>query len=114
MEPQGKVALVTGAGSGIGKAVALAFLHEGYRVTLAGRRPEPLTQAVNESGVPGRQALIVPTDVRDPAAVRAAGLHYEGVGRAALPPGASVSPGGVREGAAAGPRFEGAPAELAR
>jgi NAD(P)-dependent dehydrogenase (short-subunit alcohol dehydrogenase family) len=60
MEAQGKVALVTGAGSGIGKGVALAFLHEGYRVTLAGRRPEPLAQAVNESGVPAKQALIVP------------------------------------------------------
>ena len=71
MEAQGKVALVTGAGSGIGKAVALAFLQEGYSVTLAGRRPEPLAQAVSESGVPEKQALIVPTDVRDPAAVRA-------------------------------------------
>jgi NAD(P)-dependent dehydrogenase (short-subunit alcohol dehydrogenase family) len=71
MEPQGKVALVTGAGSGIGKGVALAFLHEGYRVTLAGRRPEPLAQAVREAEVPEKQALIVPTDVRDPAAVHA-------------------------------------------
>jgi NAD(P)-dependent dehydrogenase (short-subunit alcohol dehydrogenase family) len=70
MEPQGKVALVTGAGSGIGKGVALAFLHEGYCVTLAGRRPEPLAEAVRESGVSDKQALIVPTDVRDPAAVR--------------------------------------------
>jgi NAD(P)-dependent dehydrogenase (short-subunit alcohol dehydrogenase family) len=73
MEPIGigKVALVTGAGSGIGKGVALAFLHEGYRVTLAGRRPEPLAETVREAGVPEGQALIVPTDVRDPAAVRA-------------------------------------------
>jgi NAD(P)-dependent dehydrogenase (short-subunit alcohol dehydrogenase family) len=71
MNAQGKVALVTGAGTGIGKAVAMAFLHEGYRVALAGRRQERLTQAVSESGVPEKQALIVPTDVRDPAAVRA-------------------------------------------
>src|SRR5262245_36963469 len=70
MEAQGKVALVTGAGSGIGKAVAVAFLQEGYRVTLAGRRPDPLAQAAKESGVSEKQALIVPTDVRDPAAVR--------------------------------------------
>jgi NAD(P)-dependent dehydrogenase (short-subunit alcohol dehydrogenase family) len=71
MNAQGKVALVTGAGSGIGKAVAMAFLQEGYSVTLAGRRQERLGQAVSESGVPEKQALIVPTDVRDPAAVRA-------------------------------------------
>jgi NAD(P)-dependent dehydrogenase (short-subunit alcohol dehydrogenase family) len=71
MNAQGKVALVTGAGSGIGKAVAMAFLQEGYCVTLAGRRQERLGQAVGESGVPEKQALIVPTDVRDPAAVRA-------------------------------------------
>jgi NAD(P)-dependent dehydrogenase (short-subunit alcohol dehydrogenase family) len=71
MNAQGKVALVTGAGSGIGKAVAMAFLQEGYSVTLAGRRQERLAQAVSEAGVSEKQALIVPTDVRDPAAVRA-------------------------------------------
>jgi NAD(P)-dependent dehydrogenase (short-subunit alcohol dehydrogenase family) len=71
MDGQGKVALVTGAGSGIGKAVAVAFLQEGYGVALAGRRQERLAQAVSEAGVSEKQALIVPTDVRDPAAVRA-------------------------------------------
>jgi NAD(P)-dependent dehydrogenase (short-subunit alcohol dehydrogenase family) len=71
MNAQGKVALVTGAGSGIGKAVAMAFLQEGYSVTLAGRRQERLGQAVSEAGVSEKQALVVPTDVRDPAAVRA-------------------------------------------
>jgi NAD(P)-dependent dehydrogenase (short-subunit alcohol dehydrogenase family) len=71
MNAQGKVALVTGAGSGIGKAVAMAFLQEGYSVTLAGRRQERLGQAVSEAGVSEKQVLIVPTDVRDPAAVRA-------------------------------------------
>jgi NAD(P)-dependent dehydrogenase (short-subunit alcohol dehydrogenase family) len=71
MDGQGKVALVTGAGSGIGKAVAMAFLQEGYGVALAGRRQERLAQALSEAGVSEKQALIVPTDVRDPAAVRA-------------------------------------------
>jgi len=71
MSPHTKVALVTGAGTGIGKAVALAFLQEGYRVTLTGRRKELLEQAVKEAGTAAGQALIVPTDVRDPASVRA-------------------------------------------
>jgi NAD(P)-dependent dehydrogenase (short-subunit alcohol dehydrogenase family) len=71
MSPHTKVALVTGAGTGIGKAVALAFLQEGYRVTLTGRRKELLEQAVVEAGTVAGQALIVPTDVRDPASVRA-------------------------------------------
>jgi NAD(P)-dependent dehydrogenase (short-subunit alcohol dehydrogenase family) len=66
-----KVAIVTGAGTGIGKAVAMAFLQEGYRVALAGRRREPLVQAVKEAEVSTEQALTLPTDVRDPAAVRA-------------------------------------------
>ena len=71
MSPHTKVALITGAGTGIGKAVALAFLQEGYRVTLTGRRKELLEQAVIEAGTAAGQALIVPTDVRDPASVRA-------------------------------------------
>jgi len=71
MSPHTKVALVTGAGTGIGKAVALAFLQEGYRVTLTGRRKELLAQAVIEASTAAEQALIVPTDVRDPASVRA-------------------------------------------
>jgi NAD(P)-dependent dehydrogenase (short-subunit alcohol dehydrogenase family) len=71
MNTHEKVAIVTGAGSGIGKAVAVALLQEGYRVALSGRRQEPLAQAVSEAGVSAKQALIVPTDVRDPAAVRA-------------------------------------------
>ena len=66
-----KVAIVTGAGTGIGKAVALAFLEEGYHVTLAGRRKELLEQAVTEVGSARGQALIVPTDIRDPASVQA-------------------------------------------
>ena len=65
-----KVAIVTGAGSGIGRAVALALLADGYRVALAGRRVEALHAVGAESGAAER-ALAVPTDVTDPAAVQA-------------------------------------------
>ncbi len=70
MTSHDRVAIVTGAGSGIGKAVAVAFLQEGYRVALAGRRQERLAEAVKEAGASTEQALTLPTDVRDPAAVR--------------------------------------------
>jgi NAD(P)-dependent dehydrogenase (short-subunit alcohol dehydrogenase family) len=70
MATAGKVAIVTGAGTGIGKATALALLNAGYSVALAGRRPEPLTQAVTESGA-GDRAVAVPTDVARPDAVNA-------------------------------------------
>jgi len=71
MNSHHKVAIVTGAGTGVGKAAAIALLQEGYRVALAGRRKDPLEQAVAEAGVTGGQALAVPTDVRDPTSVRA-------------------------------------------
>jgi NAD(P)-dependent dehydrogenase (short-subunit alcohol dehydrogenase family) len=71
MQFHGRVALVTGAGSGIGKAAALALLKDGYRVVLAGRRPERLDEVVKESAQPTSHTLAVPTDVTDPAAVRA-------------------------------------------
>ena len=70
MAPSNKVAVVTGAGSGIGKASALALLKAGYSVALAGRRAELLEQAVAESGA-GARALAVPTDVAKPADVTA-------------------------------------------
>src|SRR4051812_40277976 len=70
MTTSGKTALVTGAGSGIGRATALALLREGYSVVLAGRRPEPLAQTVAEAGPAGARARAVPTDVSDPAAVQ--------------------------------------------
>src|SRR5829696_8078567 len=60
-----RVALVTGAGSGIGRAVARALLGVGYRVVLAGRRPEPL----DETRAGDARATVVPTDVSDPEAV---------------------------------------------
>ena len=65
-----RVAVVTGAGTGIGKAAALALLGDGGRAVLAGRRAEPLEQLAQESGAAER-ALAVPTDVTDPQAVNA-------------------------------------------
>jgi NAD(P)-dependent dehydrogenase (short-subunit alcohol dehydrogenase family) len=66
-----KVAIVTGAGSGVGRATALALLNAGYHVVLAGRRQDALEQTVAEAGNAGELALAVPTDVGDPEAVRA-------------------------------------------
>jgi NAD(P)-dependent dehydrogenase (short-subunit alcohol dehydrogenase family) len=65
-----KIAMVTGAGTGIGKGTALALLREGYSVVLAGRRVEPLEMTRKEAKSFGLQALVVPTDVSDPASVR--------------------------------------------
>ncbi len=65
-----KVAIVTGAGSGVGRAAALALLKAGYRVALAGRRAEPLQSVADESGA-AHNALAVPTDVTEPASVAA-------------------------------------------
>ncbi|WP_439517556.1 SDR family oxidoreductase [Hydrogenophaga sp.] len=64
------VAIVTGAGSGIGKATTLALLADGWRVVLAGRRAEPLAEVVAQAGASLAQALAVPTDVADEAAVQ--------------------------------------------
>jgi NAD(P)-dependent dehydrogenase (short-subunit alcohol dehydrogenase family) len=66
-----KVALVTGASAGIGKATALALLKAGYRVVLTGRRMELLEKAVTDSGAPAGYALAVKADVGDPASVKA-------------------------------------------
>jgi NAD(P)-dependent dehydrogenase (short-subunit alcohol dehydrogenase family) len=66
-----KVAIVTGAGTGIGKSAALALLHEGYAVALAGRRQEPLEMTARAAGAAQARALVVPTNVGDPASVRA-------------------------------------------
>lgn len=66
-----RVAIVTGAGTGIGKCTALALLREGYAVALAGRRAEVLELSLKDAGAFGSQALVVPTDVREPASVRA-------------------------------------------
>ncbi len=69
MSSSGKVAIVTGAGSGIGRSVALAFLKDGYRVALAGRRKELLEETAKLGA--GERALVVPTDVTDQKAVQA-------------------------------------------
>jgi NAD(P)-dependent dehydrogenase (short-subunit alcohol dehydrogenase family) len=71
MAAVGKIALVTGAGVGIGKAVSLALAHDGWAVALAGRRREPLEAVADEISGLGARALAVPADVADPASVRA-------------------------------------------
>ena len=71
MTSNGRVAIVTGGGTGIGKYAALALLQDGYSVALAGRRVEPLETTVRDAGEDGARALAVPTDVGDPASVSA-------------------------------------------
>ena len=71
MTSNGRVAIVTGGGTGIGKYAALALLEDGYSVALAGRRVEPLEATVRDAGEDGARALAVPTDVGDPASVSA-------------------------------------------
>jgi len=71
MTSYARVAVVTGAGTGIGKAVSMALLRAGYRVALAGRRPAPLEQVIAEAAPPSGAAAALPTDVGDPASVAA-------------------------------------------
>jgi NAD(P)-dependent dehydrogenase (short-subunit alcohol dehydrogenase family) len=70
MSSSNRIAIVTGAGSGVGKHTALALLQEGYSVVLAGRRKE-LLEATAKENTSGSRALVVPTDVSDPASVQA-------------------------------------------
>jgi NAD(P)-dependent dehydrogenase (short-subunit alcohol dehydrogenase family) len=70
MNSPSRIAVVTGAGTGIGKRTALALLQEGYGVVLAGRRVEPLESTATAAPV-GSRTLAVPTDITDPASVRA-------------------------------------------
>lgn len=68
---EGRSAIVTGAGSGIGRAVAVAFARAGADVALVGRRSEALEATAGSVEATGRRAIVLPTDVRDEAAVRA-------------------------------------------
>jgi NAD(P)-dependent dehydrogenase (short-subunit alcohol dehydrogenase family) len=69
--PLRKTAIVTGAGSGIGRAVAIGLVEAGYSVVLAGRRASSLEQTRQDAGMHGVHARVVPTDVRDVVSVRA-------------------------------------------
>ena len=69
MSSHTKVAIITGAGSGIGRSTALALFQEGYSIALAGRRETALAETAAEANV-GSRALVVPTDVRDPASIQ--------------------------------------------
>jgi len=66
-----RIALVTGAGSGIGRAVALGLLQDGFHVVLTGRRPEPLAEVAAIAEAAGQNALAIPADVRDEHSVQA-------------------------------------------
>jgi NAD(P)-dependent dehydrogenase (short-subunit alcohol dehydrogenase family) len=70
MAASARIAIVTGAGSGIGRSVALAFLKDGYGVALAGRRKDLLEETAKMSGA-GERALVAATDVTDPKQVQA-------------------------------------------
>jgi len=71
MSERQKVGVVTGAGSGIGRAAAVALMREGYAVVLAGRRRAALEATASEGGTPPGRSLVVPTDVAEPSSVKA-------------------------------------------
>jgi NAD(P)-dependent dehydrogenase (short-subunit alcohol dehydrogenase family) len=71
MGGKGKVAIITGAGTGVGRAAALALLGDGYSVALAGRRADALEETASLAGDASSRALCVPSDVTDPASVKA-------------------------------------------
>ncbi|MEE8414576.1 MAG: SDR family oxidoreductase [Dehalococcoidales bacterium] len=82
MDSNGRVAIVTGAGTGIGKHSALALLRDGYSVVLAGRRLERLQSTVEAAADSSSRALPAPTDVSDPQSVQALfAKTYETFGR---------------------------------
>ena len=71
MSTNHSVALITGAGSGVGRATSIAFLNAGWNVVLAGRRADALAATIAKAGDKGGAALAVPTDVGNPQSVRA-------------------------------------------
>jgi len=71
MNGAGKIALVTGAGTGVGRAVSIALIREGYVVVLAGRRAGKLGETAAAGAAFGGQSLVVPTDVTEPNSVKA-------------------------------------------
>jgi NAD(P)-dependent dehydrogenase (short-subunit alcohol dehydrogenase family) len=80
MNQPSRIAVITGAGSGIGRSTALALLNDGYSVVLAGRRQSALLETQSLAGANGNRVLAVPTDVSDPASVdalfKAATQHF--------------------------------------
>src|SRR4051812_47218148 len=70
-----KIAVVTGAGSGVGRAVSLRLLHDGWRVSLLGRRADALNETVNLAGDVRDRALVCPCDIGKPADVDAMGAR---------------------------------------
>jgi NAD(P)-dependent dehydrogenase (short-subunit alcohol dehydrogenase family) len=69
--PEGRIALVTGAGTGIGREVALALMRDGFTVVLAGRRRDPLETVAREGAVAGGKSLAFTADISDPVSVKA-------------------------------------------
>ena len=71
MVSDNKIAIITGAGTGVGRAAALALYANGYAVTLAGRRSDVLNTTADLAQDEGERTLVVPTDVSDPESVKA-------------------------------------------
>ena len=71
MATQGQIAVITGGGSGIGRATAHALIDAGWNVVLAGRRRDMLEETAAEANAPAPRTLVVPTDLRDPAQIAA-------------------------------------------
>ena len=73
---EGRVAIITGGGTGIGRGAALVLAAHGADIALAARRPEPLESTAKELRALGRRAIAVPTDVTKPGAVPTTRRHH--------------------------------------